>query len=311
MKYLSFAIIHLAMYLAYGQGQIISEELVFYNNSIRLPGTLSYSSEKKKQPLVIFIQGSGNPDRNGNQLAHSVKANYLKQLRDSLNSKQIAFYSYDKHNVTQSNIPLFVDDLKFEMLVTNALVGINNFKNHSRFNQTALIGHSQGSLVGMLAYNEVIDKYVSLAGNGEAVDETIVRQISHQNEQFGLIAKSHFKELKETRTIEQVNPMLASIIAPSNFNFIKSYITYDPALEIQRVTCPILILNSDKDIQVELSDAEKMHNGNSKSNLIVIKNMNHVLKTTEKDSDNLSSYNQDNFPLSSELVSRLVKFIEK
>ena len=83
MKYLSFVIIHLVIYLAYGQKQIISEELVLYNDSIQLPGTLTYFSKKNKQPLVIFIQGSGNPDRNGNQLAQGVKANYRKQLRDS------------------------------------------------------------------------------------------------------------------------------------------------------------------------------------------------------------------------------------
>ncbi|WP_115461612.1 alpha/beta hydrolase family protein [Winogradskyella aurantiaca] len=311
MKYLSFLIIHLTLYLAYGQEQIISEELVLYNDSIQLPGTLTYSSEKNKQPLVIFIQGSGNPDRNGNQLAQGVKANYIKQLRDSLNSKQIAFYSYDKRNVTQSNIPLFVDDFNFEMLVDDALVAIDNFKNDSRFNQIVLIGHSQGSLVGMLAYNNVIDKYVSLAGIGEPVNKTIVRQISNQNEQFGLIAKSHFEELKETGTIDQVNPMLASIFAPANFSFLKSYMAFDPSIEIQRVECPILILNGDKDIQVEISDAKNIHHGNPQSQLIIIKNMNHVLKTIEKDSDNLSSYSQENFPLSSELVTTLVEFIDK
>lgn len=299
------------MYLAYGQEQIISEELVLYNDSIQLPGTLTYSSEKNKQPLVIFIQGSGNPDRNGNQLGQGVKANYIKQLRDSLNSKQIAFYSYDKRNVTQSNIPLFVDDFKFEMLVDDALVAINNFKNDSRFNQIVLIGHSQGSLVGMLAYNNVIDKYVSLAGIGEPVDKTIVRQISNQNQQFGLIAKSHFDELKKTGTIDQVNPMLASIFAPANFSFLKSYMAFDPSIEIQKVECPILILNGDKDIQVEISDAENIHHGNPQSQLIIIKNMNHVLKTIEKDSDNLNSYSQENFPLSSELVTSLVEFIDK
>lgn len=299
------------MYLAYGQEQIISEELVLYNDSIQLPGTLTYSSEKNKQPLVIFIQGSGNPDRNGNQLGQGVKANYIKQLRDSLNIKQIAFYSYDKRNVTQSNIPLFVDDFKFEMLVDDALVAINNFKNDSRFNQIVLIGHSQGSLVGMLAYNNVIDKYVSLAGIGEPVDKTIVRQISNQNQQFGLIAKSHFDELKKTGTIDQVNPMLASIFAPANFSFLKSYMAFDPSIEIQKVECPILILNGDKDIQVEISDAENIHHGNPQSQLIIIKNMNHVLKTIEKDSDNLNSYSQENFPLSSELVTSLVEFIDK
>ena len=68
------------------------------NDSIKLPGTLSYNKDLKSQPLVIFIHGSGNVDRNGNQSGVNVQANYIKQFRDSVNKYDIAFFSYDKRH---------------------------------------------------------------------------------------------------------------------------------------------------------------------------------------------------------------------
>ncbi len=44
--------------------QIISEEVLIKNDSIELPGTLSFS--KKQSKLIIWIHGSENVDRNGN-----------------------------------------------------------------------------------------------------------------------------------------------------------------------------------------------------------------------------------------------------
>ncbi|MDX1315299.1 MAG: alpha/beta hydrolase, partial [Eudoraea sp.] len=75
--------------------EIISEEIAMSNGDIMIPGTLTYP-ENSKSPLIIFIQGSGNVDRNGNQAGTVVQAAYIKTLRDSLNHRGIAFYSYDK-----------------------------------------------------------------------------------------------------------------------------------------------------------------------------------------------------------------------
>ena len=108
---LSLAIV-LLIQLGLAQSSIVTEDLELKNGAIELPGTLSYDTSLKKQPLLIFIQGSGNPDRNGNQVGLGVNANYIKMLRDRMNAVGIAFYSFDKRNVTPSNIPLFKNNFK-------------------------------------------------------------------------------------------------------------------------------------------------------------------------------------------------------
>lgn len=315
MKTFKYIIGCMLVWLAFmtlnAQSEIISEDMVLMNDSIKLPGTLTYTKSLHSQPLVIFIQGSGNPDRNGNQIALGVKANYIKMLRDSLNRNNIAFYSYDKRNVTASNIALMMKKkFVFEDLVTDAQKAISNFANDNRFSSITIIGHSQGSLVGMLSVNDHVDKYISLAGLGEPVDKAIVQQISNQSEELGATTKSHFKELKETGNVEEPNPMLLSIFAKQNLEFLKSYMNFNPENEIKKLDIPTLIINGTKDIQVSIDDAKRLHNANSNSQLELIDNMNHVLKIIEDDNDNLASYSDPKFRLSQNLVKTISDFIK-
>ena len=172
------------------QDVIQSEEILLKNGDIELPGTLSYTKSSKN--LVIWIHGSGDVDRNGNQASANVKANYIKQLRDSLNKENIAFFSYDKRTSNSKNKAL-LKGILFEDLVADAKIAIAHFKEKKQFKDITLIGHSQGSLVAMLA-SEGTDKYVSLAGPSDRIDITIVNQISGQNAQLGDVAKAHFKD---------------------------------------------------------------------------------------------------------------------
>ena len=87
--------------------EIVSKNLDLSNGKVKLPGTLSYPKTTGEIPLVIFIHGSGNIDRNGNQAGTFVKANYIKTLADSLNTRGIACYRYDKRTATKDNAPFF------------------------------------------------------------------------------------------------------------------------------------------------------------------------------------------------------------
>ena len=293
--------------------EIVSEEILLKNGEIELPGTLSYKRAGTNAPLVIFIPGSGNPDRNGNQTGVNVNANYIKQLSVLLNNKGIAFYRYDKRTATQKNISLFLKDMRFEYLVDDVKIILNHFKNDQRFKSIVLIGHSQGSLVGMMALNNTthVDKYISLAGLSETLEEAVIRQISNQNKEFGALAAAHFKELKETDTILKVNPFLASIFAPVNHPFLKSYNAYIPIEEIKKVTVPTLIINGDSDLQVRVEDAKALKDAKGDAELLIIPKMNHVLKKVNSLQENQASYASKEFPISSQLITKLVAFIKK
>jgi len=288
--------------------QVKTEEVLLKNGAIELPGTLSYTEEKS--PLIIWVHGSGNIDRNGNQQGTMIKANYIQQFREAVNKEGIAFYSYDKRTSTPKNMSLIMKEgVVFKDFIDDVSIAVNKFKDDERFTQIILAGHSQGSLVAMSAL-ENVDKYISIAGAGETVDKTLIKQITNQNGELGKAAANHFKELGETGTIKDVNPMLMTIFSPQNQPFFKSWMSYDPIAILKEVNIPILIVNGNKDLQVKESDAEALHKANPSSKMVIIDKMNHLLKVIEKDEDNMKSYLSPDFKISDELIETVTEFVK-
>jgi pimeloyl-ACP methyl ester carboxylesterase len=287
--------------------QIKSEEITIKNDAIELPGTLTFSRENV--PLIIWVHGSGPVDRNGNQPAQNVNANYIKQFRDAVNKENIAFFSFDKRTATKNN-SAYLKDTKFTDFALDIDVIVNHFKKDNRFTKITLIGHSQGSLIAMLA-SKNIDKYISLAGAGETIDKTIVKQIGKNNPTLGEAAQKQFDTLKAKGKIETVNPFLMNIFAKQNQEFLYEWMQINPAEEIKKITIPTLIINGDKDLQVKIEDAENLKNAKPNAELVIIKSMNHILKNIEKEEDNMTSYFSPDFPISEKLIKTIVEFVKK
>lgn len=311
MRFIIYIFLFLSFNIGYSQVHIVSEDILLMNDSIKLPGTLTYNKEIKSQPLVIFIHGSGNVDRNGNQDGVNIKANYINQLADSLNIRGIAFYRYDKRSATKENLKFMMEDLDFYRFVDDANLAINNFKNDNRFSSINLIGHSQGSLVAMLSAQKDVDKYISLAGISEDIGTFIINSYKLYSEEMGNMAKEQIDELKETGTIETVNPAVAHLFSKPNQPFFITWMAYNPSEEIKKLQIPVLILNGTKDLQVKVEEANKLQTAKPDSELVIIENMNHILKNIENDQDNMKSYYSPDFPLSEKLINSIEVFINQ
>ena len=288
--------------IAFSFSEVTTEEALIQNEGIQLPGTLSFT--KEKSPLIIWIHGSGGVDRNGNT------PQYIKQFRNAINQEKIAFFSYDKRTANVNNTAILKDGVIFNDFVSDAKKVVNHFKNDKRFTEIILAGHSQGSLVAILALKDV-SKYISIAGAGETIDKTLIKQVTKQNEYFGGLTEKYLKELKETGQVKNVDPNLMSLFAPQNQPFLSSWIALNPLEEIKKVKIPTLIINGNKDIQVQVTDAENLKKAKSNATLVIIDNMNHVLKDILKDEDNIKSYSSADFPISKELIKTVVTFVKK
>ena len=104
---------------------------------------------------------------------------------------------------------------------------------------------------------------------------------------------------------------MLSIFGEPNQGFWSSWILFNPIDEIKKVKVPSLIVNGDKDLQVKIEDATNLKNAKPSSKLVIIKNMNHVLKDIQKDEDNLKSYYSSEFPISEKLIETIVSFVKK
>ena len=70
--------------------------------------------------------------------------------------------------------------LIFETFINETKSIIDYFKNSKNYSKIIVAGHSQGSLVGMIASKNKADAFISLAGAGRSLDEILVEQIGKQ-----------------------------------------------------------------------------------------------------------------------------------
>ncbi|MFD1063401.1 alpha/beta hydrolase [Winogradskyella litorisediminis] len=274
-----------------------------------IDGTLLAPNTDEKTDLVIIIAGSGPTNRNGNQ--NILKNNNLKKLAEALAVNNISSFRYDKRIVKQIKTgKIDVESIRFEDFVNDAKDVVAYFKDKDEFKNIYIAGHSQGSLVGMLAMDDV-DGFISLAGAGQNIGDVIVEQINNTARQFVEETKKVVTELKAGKTTKDFPPALSSMFNMQIQPFMISWMKYNPVEIIETIKQPILIINGTKDLQVSVDEAKLLSNGNKDAELVIIENMNHVLFTIEGDRlENSKSYNESFRELNKELIDTIVTFIK-
>lgn len=293
--------------LSFSQEQNYTQTDVRISNWI--DGSLVVPNSGSDQ-LAIIIAGSGPTDRDGNQ--NFLKSNNLKKLAIALADNNIASFRYDKRIVKQIKTNTTDPNIRFDDFVTDALDVVKYFKSKNEFKKIYIIGHSQGSLIGMLAAKTDVDGMISLAGAGQSIDNVIIEQVEKTAPMFTTDTKRVFDILRSGKTTTDYPPALASVFDISIQEFMMSWMKYDPAQVINELNIPILLINGTKDLQVEPAEAELLHAANKNSELKLIDKMNHVLFIIEGDAqENAKSYNNPSLKISEELIKSIVDFIKQ
>lgn len=310
MKIIKIILISIAL-TAQMLGQDTSFESIDLKISDFVEGTLMQPADGSEVPLLILVQGSGPTDRNGNQT--NLENNSFKMIAEGLAEAGIATFRYDKRFVPMFRDGVFKEEeLSFDDFVFDAKAVLTHFKAEGKFSGIFIAGHSQGSLVSMLAAQDGVDGYISISGPGQPIDNVIVDQLSAQLPAMGDAARKGFDELRAHGKVEEVPPSLISLLRPSMQPFMSSWIKYDPKVEIGELTCKVLIINGDNDLQIAESEAALLKEGSPNASYEIIPGMNHVLKTVEDNPiSNYQAYNDPVKPLSPELLPLLIDFIKK
>ena len=276
-----------------------------------IDGTILTPPSTDPQPLVIIIAGSGPTDRNGNQ--QMMKNNSLKLLAEGLYKKGIASFRYDKRIIKQiKDRTINEESIRFDDFIEDAIDIIDYFKKANTFSKIYVIGHSQGSTVGMVAAQNKADGFISLAGPGQSIDNVVVDQLTAQAPGLRDSARSAFDDMRANGVAKEYSPGLASIFRPSIQPFMLTWMQYDPKEEIQKLTIPVLIVSGGKDLQVQASEGVFLQEAKPDAQMEEIPNMNHVLKEIKGDDiENSKSYNEFNRPVIPRLIEVVSAFILK
>ena len=298
----------------------ISEDVTFVNKAaknIKLSGTLTIPKNVKKPAVVVLITGSGPQDRNEELLNHRP----FLVLADYLTNNGIAVLRYDDRGVAKSEGTFkdatsadFATDVEAAVAYLQTRTDINTKK-------IGLIGHSEGGFIAPMvaAKNKKIAFIILLAGTGvdgakvlqsqtkrameladtatdhinfnDKMTAAIYDLVKQENEQSVLKEKmtAYLKEIRidapksiaESLTDVIIEQQVKTITTPWMHYFIKT----NPAQFLNKVKCPVLAINGEKDFQVlpklNLNGIKKALKKSKDVTTIELKGLNHLFQTCE------------------------------
>ncbi|HSF89118.1 MAG TPA: alpha/beta fold hydrolase [Saprospiraceae bacterium] len=263
-----------------------SEDVTFKNEKagIELAGTLTLPNKDGVFPVVMLISGSGPQNRDEELLGHKP----FLVLSDYLTRNGIAVLRYDDRGTASSKGNFGTATSKD--FATDVEAGVTYLMGRKEIDKKkiGLIGHSEGGIVApMVAANsKKIAFIVLLAGTGIPGGELLLLQQALISKVYGVsdedLAKSNdynkgaYAIVSASSNIEQLKTDLTAyyntrfkdnpdFVVPEGMTgdeLIKSmvdqlanpwmqfFIQYDPAPTLEKVKCPVLALNGEKDLQV-------------------------------------------------------------
>lgn len=278
-----------------------------------LEGSLLCPTTRAPWPVALLIAGSGPTDRNGNSAGLPGPNNSLQMLATALAARGIASLRYDKRGIGASRAAMTSEaHLRFDMLADDAAGWARLLHDDPRFSSVTIIGHSEGSLLGMLAARRAsADAYVSIAGVGRPAWQVLHEQLAARAP-ADLVAESDtiMARLSRGETVDSVPPTLAALFRPSVQPYLISWFRYDPSAELGKLKIPVLVAQGTTDIQVNEQDARLLAAANREARLVIVDGMNHVLKLVPGDNvAQLNSYSDPKLPVAPVLVDAIVEFV--
>ena len=278
-----------------------------------LAGTLLMPTRAAPVPLVVIVGGSGPTDRDGNSALTAGANNSLRLLAEGLAERGVASVRYDKRGVGESRAAGPAErDLRFDTYADDAAAWVRHFREDARFGAVAVLGHSEGSLLGMLATQRgKADGLVSIAGIGRPAQRLIHDQLAPQLP-ADLMAQADrvLDTLAAGREAADAPRELAALFRPSAQPYMISWFRYDPAAEIARLTVPVLVAHGATDAQVAPAEAERLAAAQPRARLLIVPGMNHVLKTVPADvAAQRRSYGDPTLPVAPALLDGVAAFV--
>lgn len=317
-----------------------SENITFISSdNLKMEGTLTLPNKKRKFPVVIIISGSGPHNRDGEMFGH--KPYYV--ITDQLTKNGIGVLRFDERGVGKSEgkfetatISVLSSDINSAITYLKTRKEVNNKK-------IGLLGHSIGGIIApkVASENKDVKFIVLLAAPAINGDELMLLQKAALERLMGLneiqitqgqeIVKGAYdiivnsnlenQSLKDSINSFYINKygnMLPenqrnALVEQITGNEILSLIKSKPSEYLEKVKCPVLALNGDKDFQVPAKENlsalknsfEK--NGNENVKIVELENLNHLFQ--ESKTGMLSEYSEIEQTISPNVLELITRWI--
>jgi len=284
-----------------------SEDIAIVNapGRVTLAGTLTRPEGAGPFPAVVLISGSGPQNRDEELLGHKP----FLVLADYLTRRGIAVLRYDDRGIGKSTGDFGAatsEDFAGDALAAWQFLGARREIDPKRI---GLLGHSEGGLIApmLAARTPGIAFVVMLAGPGVTGEQIMLKQAALIMKANGAsdaaiaaninLQKQVFTILREETTTPRIVERLSAIPVPgpkeasaalvkqSSSPWLRYFALYDPAPAIEKVTCPVLALAGELDLQVPVDqnlpviEAALKKGGNDDYAVVRLPGLNHLFQT--------------------------------
>lgn len=284
------------------------EEVTYLNKAAgdTLAATLTIPPGKGPFPAVLLITGSGPNDRDETIMGHKP----FLVLSDALTRKGIVVLRADKRGIGKSTGDYA--NATTADFASDAEAGVTYLKSRPEVDpkRIGLIGHSEGGVVAPMAAvaDPDVAFVVMMAGTGVPGDQIIVEQkrlIAEANGSSKADALEQAKSEQELLTLVEttsdeakikkvMEDKLAGKVPETQISaevkvvtspWYRYFLTYDPATALRKLTCPVLVLSGEKDLQVppaqNLPAIRKAlgEAGNKNAEVVEFIGLNHLFQT--------------------------------
>jgi alpha/beta superfamily hydrolase len=231
LKILSFIIVlnllSTGLFAQSKNDSVFSEsEMILKTSTGDVFGTLTIPNNAQTSPIVLIIAGSGPTDRDCNS-PFGLKTNAYKMLSESFAKNSISTLRFDKRGIGKSKSALASEsEIRFETYINDVVAWISLLKSDKRFSRVILLGHSEGSLIGMIAAEQTnIAGFITIALAVKPADKILQEQLkSKLPPQLLDESNKIIDSLKAGKTISNVDPNLVVLFRPSVQPYLISWI---------------------------------------------------------------------------------------
>jgi uncharacterized protein len=181
------------------------------------------------------------------------------------------------------------------------------------------LGHSEGGLVAEVAATRATDicGIVLAAASGRPLGQVLRAQLKANSanspileQALGAIDKL---EAGQTFDVSGMHPALLPLFRPQVQRFLISMFTLKPEELLRDLVQLILILQGEKDLQTDKIDAKLLAGANARTQLVLLSDANHVLKSVSSDETaaNFATHANPDLPLAPGVVEAIAKFISE
>jgi len=269
-------------------------------------------------PAIVILAGSGPTDRNGDNPL-GVKGAPYRLLAEGLAAKGVTTLRVDKRGMFASrlaapdpNAVTVVD------LAADAHSWAAKLKAETGAPCVWLLGHSEGSLVALIASQDPRDicGLILAAAPGRRLSDVLREQLTSNPANAPILGQAlpaiDALEAGKPVDVTGMHPALLPLFRPNIQGFLMVMFKQEPAKLAAAYKGPILILQGDADIQVSVADASLLAAAHPGARLVLLSDVNHLLKTGSRDrAATVANYADPSLPLAPGVVDAIVEFVTR